>query len=252
MRKNTLITGASSGLGAGMARHLAATGHNLVLTARRVDRLEELRDELLALNSEIVVVVEQLDVDEADQVFSVFERAAEEVGGLDRVIVNAGIGRGARIGAGRWQENRATATTNFLAALVQCEAAMQHFYDRGEGHLVVISSVTADRGMSGAVNTYAATKAAMGHIAEGIRLDLARRQGHDIAVTTLFPGYIESDMTESVPGKKPFMVSVQRGTAEMVDLIEREVSSVHVPRWPWEPIGMALRNLPIPISRHLL
>lgn len=73
MRKNTLITGASSGLGAGMARHLAASGHDLALTARRVDRLEALRAELLAAHPGIRVVVHALDVNDHDAVFRVFE-----------------------------------------------------------------------------------------------------------------------------------------------------------------------------------
>ncbi|MGZ5409704.1 MAG: SDR family NAD(P)-dependent oxidoreductase, partial [Aeromicrobium sp.] len=71
MRTNILITGASSGLGAGMARLFAAKGHNLALTARRVDRLDALRDELIAANPGIEVVVHALDVNDHDQVFAV-------------------------------------------------------------------------------------------------------------------------------------------------------------------------------------
>ena len=74
MRKNVLITGASSGLGAGMARVLAAKGHHLALTARRVDRLEALRAELLAAHPDIDLVVHPLDVNDHDQVFEVFKQ----------------------------------------------------------------------------------------------------------------------------------------------------------------------------------
>lgn len=95
-RRNILITGASSGLGAGMAREFAARGRNLALAARRVERLEELRDELLAAYPGITVSVRALDVNKHDDVFTVFREFDEELGGLDRVIVNAGLGKGDR------------------------------------------------------------------------------------------------------------------------------------------------------------
>ena len=177
MRKNVLITGASSGLGAGMARILAAKGHHLALTARRVDRLEALKAEIEAAHPDVEVVVHALDVNDHDQVFAVFKQAIRDLGGLDRVIVNAGLGKGGRIGTGKFYANKQTAETNFVAALAQCEAAMEHFYERNAGHLVVISSMSAMRGLPSTITTYAATKAGVAHLAEGIRSDLIRQQG---------------------------------------------------------------------------
>src|SRR5687768_3877111 len=190
MRKNVLITGASSGLGAGMARILAAKGHNFALTARRVDRLEALKAEIEAAHPDAQVVVHALDVNDHDQVFAVFKQSIRELGGLDRVIVNAGLGKGGRVGTGKFHANKETMETNFVAALAQCEAAMEHFYERKAGHLVVISSMSAMRGMPGSITAYAATKAGLAHLAEGIRSDLINRKGHDIKVTTLDPGDI--------------------------------------------------------------
>jgi len=252
MRRNTLITGASSGLGAGMARHLAASGHHLALTARRVDRLEALRDELLAAHPGIEVTVHALDVNDHDAVFAVFAQAAEVHGGLDRIVVNAGLGKGGRIGTGRFRANRETAMTNFVAALAQCEAAMEHFYARGTGHLVVVSSMSAMRGMPSSMTTYAATKAAVAHLAEGIRSDLIGRKGHDIAVTTLFPGYIESEMNAKVEQEQRLMVDTETGTAAMVRLIEKEVTDSAVPAWPWAPIGVVMRHAPLSVVRRLV
>src|SRR5687767_12866127 len=198
MRKNVLITGASSGLGAGMARIFAAKGHHLALTARRVDRLEALKTEIEAAHPDVQVVVHPLDVNDHDQVFAVFKQSIRELGGLDRVIVNAGLGKGGRIGTGRFHANKETVETNFVAALAQCEAAMEHFYERKAGHLVVMSSMSAMRGMPGTIAAYAATKAGLAHLAEGIRADLINRKDHDIKVTTLYPGYIASEMNEGV------------------------------------------------------
>lgn len=243
-RRNILITGASSGLGAGMARVFAANGHRLALAARRVDRLDALKDELVAAYPGVTVVTHALDVNDHDRVFEVFDRASADLGGLDRVVVNAGVGTGGRIGAGRFAENAETATTNFVAALAQCEAAMAEFYGRGSGHLVVISSVSAMRGMSGAMATYGAAKAGLAHLAEGIRSDLAKRKGHDIAVTTLYPGYIATDLNEGV--RTRLKVDVETGCRAMVKQIDREVAEAAVPRWPWRPVSFVLRHAPRP------
>ena len=108
------------------------------------------------------------------------------------------MGKGARIGTGRLDANVQTATTNFLGALAQCEEAMRIFYAAGQGHLVVVSSVSAVRGMPSAMTTYGATKAGVAALADGIRSDVL---GSPIAVTTLFPGYIRSEMNERVAHK---------------------------------------------------
>lgn len=98
MRRSILITGASSGLGEGMAREWAAQGRNLALCARRVDRLEALRDELLDRHPDIRVSVRALDVNDHQAVFRVFREFHDEFGTLDRIIVNAGAGKGGPVG----------------------------------------------------------------------------------------------------------------------------------------------------------
>ncbi len=252
MRKNVLITGASSGLGAGMARILAAKGHHLALTARRVDRLEALRDELLAAHPEIEVVVHELDVNDHERVFEVFKQAITDLGGLDRVIVNAGLGKGGRIGTGKFHANKQTAETNFIAAIAQCEAAMEHFYERKAGHLVVISSMSAMRGMPSSMTTYAATKAGIAAIAEGIRSDLIGRKGLDIKVTTLYPGYIASEMNEGVQQEAKMMVDTETGCRALVKNIEKEVVDAAVPAWPWAPLGQVMKHAPLSIVRRMV
>ncbi len=252
MRTNVLITGASSGLGAEMARQLAASGHHLALTARRVDRLEELRDEILAAHPDVQVVVHALDVNDHDQVFAVFKQAIKDLGGLDRVVVNAGLGKGGRIGTGRFQANKQTAETNFVAAMAQCEAAMEHFYERKAGHLVVVSSMSAMRGMPGSITSYAATKAGIAHLAEGIRMDLVGRKGLDIVVTTLFPGYIASEMNEQVEQEQRLMVDTATGVRSMVKAIEKEVDTAAVPGWPWAPLGQVMKHAPRQVVRRLV
>src|SRR5918994_4766178 len=145
MSKGTiLITGASSGLGEEMSRQFAELGYDLALCARRTDRLDALKAELGAAHPDRRVELKALDVNDDDAVFRVFKEFAAEFGTIDRVIINAGLGKGAPLGTGRYDANKATAMTNFVAALAQTEAAMEIL--RGQaaagtrGHLVMISS----------------------------------------------------------------------------------------------------------------
>ena len=248
MRRNVLITGASAGLGAEMARQFAARGHDLALTARRTDRLTALRDEIVARHPDRTVLVKSLDVNDHDQVFKVFGEAAGELGSLDRVIVNAGLGKGAPVGTGRFDANRETAMTNFVAALAQCEAAMEVFRAQNAGHLVVISSVSAMRGLPKTMTSYAATKAGVASLAEGIRMEML---GKPIKVSTIFPGYIRSEMNEKVP-KVPFIVDTATGVKAIVAAIESEKPKATVPSWPWRPLAFAIRHLPLPLVRKLV
>lgn len=247
----TLITGASSGIGAELARQLAAHGHDLALCARRTDRLEGLRDEIVAAHPDRIVSLKALDVTDDDAVFRVFHEFDDELGGIDRVVVNAGLGKGAPIGVGGYAANRATAMTNFVGALAQCEAAMEIFRARKRGHLVVISSMSAMRGMPKTVTTYAATKAGIAHLAEGIRVEMRGKPDLDITVSTIFPGYIRSEMNEKVEQRTKFMVDTETGVRGIVEAIEKGVETARVPAWPWKPLGTAMRHLPLGVVRKL-
>jgi short-subunit dehydrogenase len=246
--KTILITGASSGLGEEMARQLAAVGHDLALCARRTDRLEKLRAEIAERHPGVRVEVRALDVDDHEQVFEVFRAFRADLGRIDRVIVNAGLGKGAPLGTGRFEANRDTAVTNFVGALAQTEAALEIFRDQGAGHLVMISSMSAVRGMPGTTTTYAATKAGVAHLAEGVRMDL---HGTPIKVSVIYPGYIRSEMNARARNV-PFIVSTEKGVAAIVDAVEKERARASVPPWPWVPLGFVLKHLPLPVARRFL
>src|SRR6476620_5305443 len=118
-RQKILITGASSGLGAGMDRAFAAKGRDLSLCARRTDRLDELKAELLERHPGITVAVAALDVTDHEQVPKVFAELSDELGRIDRIVVNAGIGEGAPLVSVFFFNDTATTETNLVAALVQ-------------------------------------------------------------------------------------------------------------------------------------
>jgi short-subunit dehydrogenase len=241
IRKNILITGASSGLGKGMAIEFAKMGRNLALCARRIERLEELKIQLLALNPDIKVSIQALDVDDHDQVFAVFQEFKKEFGELDRIIVNAGMGKGASIGTGYFYANKQTAITNFVSALAQCEAAMEIFREQNAGHLVTISSISAFRGARRAMTVYAATKAGLSSMSEGMRIDVL---GTPIKVSTLHPGFIRSEINEKVK-KVPFIVDTETGCKAMVKAIEKEGGNSCVPIWPWAFMRFIIKVAPL-------
>lgn len=240
MTKTILITGASSGIGAGMAREFAQKGYNLAICARRMERLESLKQELESKYG-VSVAAKTLDVTNYDQVFEVFRAFKEELGTIDRIIVNAGVGEGRRIGKGNFAINRATVETNFISALAQCEAAVEIFRAQNSGHLVMISSMSAMRGMPKHLTAYGASKAGVAHLAEGIRAELIDTP---IKVTTIFPGYIRTEINEGAK-KLPFEVDEQTGSRLLAAEIEKAPVKAYVPKWPWLPLGLAMKVLPL-------
>lgn len=245
MRKTIIITGASSGLGAEMARQFAAKGHDLGLCARRTERLESLKSEIESAHPDVKVVLKALDVNDHDAVFSVFQDFRQTFGSLDRVIVNAGMGKGGSLGTGLFKHNKMTAETNFIAALAQCEAALEIFREQNHGHLVTIASISALRGMPRAMTTYAATKAALLNLTEGIRADMLR-SGLPIAVSCILPGFIRSEINEKVKNT-PFMCDTVPGVRSMVNAIDKEKAVAFVPGWPWRFIAFLMKRLPLKV-----
>src|SRR5690606_37348032 len=183
----------------------------LAICARRLERLETLKQELESQH-DIKVIAKTLDVTNYDQVFEVFRAFKEEFGTLDRIIVNAGVGEGRRIGKGNFAINRATVETNFISALAQCEAAVEIFRAQNSGHLVMIYSMSAMRGMPKHLTAYGASKAGVAHLAEGIRAELINTP---IKVTTIFPGYIRTELNEGAK-KLPFEVDEKTGSHLLV------------------------------------
>ena len=242
-----LITGASSGLGAEMAHQFADLGYDLALCARRTDRLDSLASEITAAHPSLRVVVKALDVNDHDAVFRVFDEFAAELGGLDKVVVNAGLGKGQPLGTGRFDANLATAQTNFIGALAQTEAAAAIFRRQDAGQLVMVSSFSALRGMPKNITTYAATKAAVAHLAEGFRADV---HGTPIKVTVLYPGYIVSERS-GTSARTPLVSSTEKGVRAMVEAIEKEKKAARVPAWPWAPLGFVIKHVPVGVLRRM-
>lgn len=247
--KTILITGASSGLGEGMARLFAKLGYNLAICARRTDRLENLKNELSAQYPDIRIEYRVLDVSDYEAIFEVFDAFAADFGHIDRVVVNAGIGDSRRIGKGRFDTNRKTVEINFISALAQCEAAMNIFRAQNSGHLVVISSMSAMRGLPKHLTAYGASKAGLAHLAEGIRADMLLTK-LPIQVSTIYPGYVRTEINENAK-PLPFEVDAETGTKAIVAAIEAEVDEACVPSLPWSIVGQAMKHLPLQVVNRV-
>ncbi len=228
-----------------MARAFADRGRSLALCARRVDRLEALASDLAPTAAQVATAA--LDVTDTAAVPTVFGALRDELGGLDRVIVNAGLGKGAPLGTGRADANIETITTNLIGALAQIEAAMEIFRAQGHGHLVLISSMSAVRGLPRAQTAYSASKAGLSALGEGLQAELA---SSPITVSVILPGYIQTDINAGV--KTTLMTSQAKGVKALVSAIEREPTRAVVPTWPWIGIDAALRHLPASVARRLL
>lgn len=239
MATSVMITGASSGIGCALARELSSRGHDLALTARRFDKLEAIRADIRQQHPAVQVEVRALDVTRYDQTAPVLEDLAQALGGIDTVVVNAGIGRGEKIGQGQFDKCRRTVETNLLGAMATVDAAVQHFRARGRGHIVGISSIMAFRGLPRNA-AYSASKAGLATYLNALRPYL-RRKG--IAVTIFYPGFIDTPLNDMLP-HRPFLISAQKGARLMAAKMARQVKSATIPPWPWALVKWLLPMVP--------
>jgi NAD(P)-dependent dehydrogenase (short-subunit alcohol dehydrogenase family) len=180
--RTALVTGASSGLGAGFARTLAQAGARVVLGARRVERCSVLAN---AIGAAAMAV--ELDVTSEASVIAAFDAAEAQFGTVDSVVCNAGVGTGGRstdVAAAGLQQ---VVDTNLVGTyLVAREGARRMIAAGSEGRIVLIGSITALQNMSGDA-AYAATKAAITHLGRQFAREWVRL---GINVNTIQPGYL--------------------------------------------------------------
>lgn len=245
MSKIIFITGASSGLGACLARELAKRGHPLGLFARRADLLEQQAEELRQ-HYGVRVETARLDVCEQESVAAIINDVKTRLGGLDIMVANAGVIGARKSGDGKLGTDRRVIETNLLGAIATLDAAVAIFQEQGHGQLVGISSLSAYCGIPGSA-AYSASKAALSNYLEAQRLELGPR---GIKVTIVHPGFIR---TEIAPGmdKYPFVAEPEKVAKEISDAIARETKNAIVPRWPWAVLLPTLRFVPDGILRKI-
>jgi NAD(P)-dependent dehydrogenase (short-subunit alcohol dehydrogenase family) len=205
--RTALITGASSGLGVTFARALAGAGANVVLAARRLDRLEELADELSADGAGALAVA--CDVTDLAQQEELVARAVERFGRLDVAVANAGsVPEGAampeRVPADLFEQS---VRINLMGTWFTCQAAGRHMLAAGGGSIVALSSYTGLGGMPNFAPAYQASKAAIVAMVQSLAASWGDR---GVRVNALAPGWFPSEMTNLILASPPFRARVNQ------------------------------------------
>jgi short-subunit dehydrogenase len=240
MTKSVVITGASSGIGAALAREFANRGYNIALCARRVEKLESLKQELSQKNSHIQVISAALDVNELETVPTVLNELKSSLGTIDIVVANAGITGVRRTGTGDLTIDKSILQTNLYGAIATIDAAVGIFREQGFGHIVGMSSFSAFRGIPGSA-AYSASKAAVTNYLQAVGTELYRKK--DIKVTVIHPGFIRTEIDDNID-KFPFVIDADKAAKTMVNAIEKGKTDIVVPSWPWAILRKVMPKLP--------
>ncbi len=211
--KTVLITGASSGIGAGIARELGNAGARLVLGARRTDRLEALAEEIGSN-----VMVRRLDVTDRADVAAFAQAGRERFGEIDVIVNNAGVMPLSLMASLKVDEWDRMIDVNIKGVLYGIAAVLPEMTARGSGHIINIASVGALSVVPTAA-VYCATKHAVRAISDGLR-----QENDHIRVTCIHPGVVESELADTIT--EPFaaeMMKTYRAVALQPDAIGRAV-----------------------------
>ena len=218
--KTAVVTGASSGIGEVTSRLLAKKGCNVVLAARREDRLNALAAELGAL-------AVPTDVTEPAACAALVARALERFGSLDILVNNAGLGLYGSIADGNPEDWRKMFDVNVLGVLYVTRAAVRRMLERGSGDIVFVSSLAGRRVPRADGTVYAATKHAITAVAEGLRMDV-----HDkgIRVINVEPGLVRTEFPESsYPSAQRYYAEKEYAPLEAEDVAAAVVYALEQP-----------------------
>ena len=234
--KVVMITGASSGIGHGLAADLSRRGAHLGLVARRSELLEKMVSE--GKDSRTVSVV--ADVRDVAAMKEAVERLGRELGPVDVLIANAGIGTTTRAPEIDPEAVANVISTNILGAVNCIAAVAPQMAERGCGQLVAISSLAAYRGLPSSA-AYCASKAALSAFMESVRLDL---EGTGVGVTIIHPGFIKTPLTAGRQANMPFLMELDDAVQKIVKAIEKNKKSY---AFPWQlasivRLGMVMPN----------
>lgn len=189
--KTALVTGASSGLGAAMAKGLSRAGADLVITARRIERLEALAAEIEANGGKCKPI--GCDLDDGGQLESAVAEARAAFGGIDILINNAGIadiGPAERLSLEKWEQ---VLSVNLTAVFRLCQLVGRVMIEQGRGGRIVNMSSAVGQAANSIFDTtaYAASKAGVEGLTRQLALEWAR---HGITVNAIAPGWIPTEM----------------------------------------------------------
>jgi len=237
-----IVLGASSGIGAALARQLAGVGCRVALLARRESELAAVADAIngarAASSPQPLARPYVHDVTCTAEVQPLFGGIVNDLGGLDLVVYAAGVMPVLLEAEYSLEKDRQTVEVNLVGAIAWLNQAARHFARTRSGTIVGVSSVAGDRGRRG-YPVYGASKAALDAYLEALRHRLARS---GVAVVTAKPGPVDTRMSAHVR-RRPFLISADRAAREILAAAARGTPVAYVPRL-WRPIMFAVRSLP--------
>ena len=197
MSKVVVITGGSAGIGAALARQLGEQGHTVVLAARREAELAkvvaEVKGRALAVTAD---VTKRADVER------ILARAIEAFGHVDVWVNNAGRGITRSVADLTDDDMDEILAVNLKSAVYGMQTAVRHFKERGEGHIINVSSFLGRIPMASVRSIYSASKAALNSLTTNLRMDL-RASHPQLHVSLVLPGIVTTDFARSAIGAKP-------------------------------------------------
>tara|TARA_R110000868_G_scaffold259361_3_gene517194 strand:+ start:24899 stop:25627 length:729 start_codon:yes stop_codon:yes gene_type:complete len=221
--KKVLITGATSGIGRELAVQFYDKGYIVGLIGRRTERLKELQSALGEL-----AFYKTLDVTDHTKAEKVYAEIIEEMGGMDIMILNAGVGRDSR--KLNWPSDKQTIDVNVTAFSHGMNVGFQYFIDNKKSGQIVGMSSIASTLASGRAAGYTASKHFISNYMTGFR-QKANRMNLDIVITDVKPGFVESEMTAN--NKSMFWVATtKKAVFQMVKAIEARKNHAYITkRW---------------------
>ncbi len=196
-KRVAIVTGASRGIGAAIAKALAADGRHVVCVARDATKLEAVRSEIEATYGPGAASVKTCDIADGRAIAAMIEAVAEEHGRLDILVNNAGINRDNLLMRMSDEEFDEVILTNLRSVFVACRAASRPMVRGKFGRVINLGSVSGVVGNAGQAN-YAAAKAGLGGFTKSFAKELGKK---NITANVVAPGFIQTDMTDVLPEK---------------------------------------------------
>ncbi len=236
--KVVMITGASSGIGRALAVEIGRHGAKLGLIARRAEIIDEVVREVKAAGGTAVAL--PADVQDAESISAAANKLRADLGPIDVLIANAGIGPTRDAANFSAAEVSDVINVNVIGASNSVAAVIPEMVERGSGQLVAISSLAAYRGLPRSA-AYCASKAAVSAFFESLRLDLEPR---GIDVTIIHPGFIKTPLTQGRDAQMPFLMELDDAVRKMVSAIEKRRKRYS---FPWQLATIVRAGMLMPI-----
>jgi short-subunit dehydrogenase len=232
-----IITGASSGIGWSLAKHLASQGCKVGLVARR-------RKNLVALTGEIakaggVAAYAPADVADHAALVEAIHTVASQLGPVDLLIANAGVGAPTTISPFNVPDIEKMIRVNLLGVIYSIEAVLPGMLERKKGQIAAVSSMAAYAGLPGE-SGYTSSKAAVNVFMDGLRIQL---RGKGIAVTTICPGFVKTPMTDVNEFHMPWLLQADDTARRIVRALARKKKIFNFP-WQMRVLMWITRRLP--------